>query len=226
MKKVKKKKRIRFKRVFILIVIFIIIGYIIKSLFSLPVSNIIIKGNTYLSDQEIIDLSGLSNYPSIIENSSKQIASKLEKNIYISSAKVSKNVHREVTIEISENKPLFYNLSKKKTVLMNGKDIDEMLEVPVLINYVPDTIYNDFINSMSKTEYSILKKISEIKYDPSNVDKKRFLLYMSDKNKVYVTLDKFSKVNNYNDIIEKVLVKYDDKKGTLYLDEGEYFVLN
>ena len=48
---------------------------------------------------------------------------------------------------------------------------------------------------------------------------------MSDNNKVYVTLEKFLKINYYNEIMERVLVKYQDKKGILYLDEGEYFVL-
>ena len=48
---------------------------------------------------------------------------------------------------------------------------------------------------------------------------------MADNNKVYVTLEKFLKINYYNDIMERVLAKYQNKKGTLYLDEGEYFVL-
>ena len=43
----------------------------------------------------------------------------------------------------------------------------------------------------------ILDNISEIKYDPDNVDKERFLLTMSDGNYVYITLSKCSNINNY-----------------------------
>lgn len=98
--------------------------------------------------------------------------------------------------------------------------------MPLLVNYVPDTISDKFITSLASIDKEIVEKISEIKYDPNDVDDKRFLLIMSDSNKAYVTLDKFLKINNYNEIMERVLAKYQDKIGTLYLDEGEYFVVD
>ena len=68
-------------------------------------------------------------------------------------------------------------------------------------------------------DYDIVKRISEIKYDPNEVDEGRFFLTMNDGNRVYLTLNKFTKIDNYLDIIKE----FDNKKGILYLDSGEYF---
>jgi cell division septal protein FtsQ len=69
----------------------------------------------------------------------------------------------------------------------------------------------------------IYMRISEIQYDPNEVDDKRFYLTMNDGNSVYLTLKTFEKLNNYLDILKEVISKYKDKKGILFLDEGEYF---
>ena len=44
---------------------------------------------------------------------------------------------------------------------------------------------------------------------------------MSDGNYVYLTLNKFMKINNYLEIVKT----FNNNKGILYLDSGEYFVL-
>ncbi|MBD9085093.1 cell division protein FtsQ, partial [bacterium] len=64
-----------------------------------------------------------------------------------------------------------------------------------------------------------LKRISEIKYDPNSVDEERFLFTMNDGNYVYLTLIHLEKINNYVDILKN----FENKKGILYLDSGEYF---
>lgn len=221
----RKVKRIRFKRVFLAFLILFLIIYVICKLVELPIRNIIVKGNSYLKDQQIIDIAGISNYPSILR-SSREIEKKLKKDKFIKDAKVKKTWYFEVRIKVEENLPIFYDATNSKTVLKDGTKIKEEYDVPILVNYIPDTIYKEFVNKMGEMDYSILKKISEIKYEPNTVDEERFVFYMSDKNKAYVTLNKIKKINNYNDIMKKVLLKYDTKKGTLYLDEGEYFVVN
>ena len=222
----KVKKKIRFKRVFIALIIAILIIYLVSIYLKLPINNIIIKGNIYLTDQEIIDIEDISDYPPIFEKTSRDIKKALENNIYIKEVTIKKRKNREIEINVIENKPLFYDSSKEKTILEDSSEIEETFNVPILLNYVPDTIYDKFIKSISSIDYDILKKISEITYDPNTVDEERFLLFMTDQNKVYITLETFNKINNYNDIMKNVLLKYENKKGILYLDEGEYFVVN
>ena len=124
-----------------------------------------------------------------------------------------------VYLYVDENIPLFYNKNSNKIVLKNGKEIDDKYNVAVLNNYIPDTIYNDFINSMGNVNQDILDRISEINYVPNDVDSKRFYLIMDDGNSVYLTLDDFLKINNYIEIIKTL----DNNKGTIYLDSGNYF---
>ena len=70
-----------------------------------------------------------------------------------------------------------------------------------------------------KIDKDILCQISEIKYDPNEIDKDRYYLYMNDGNSVYLTVNKFEKINKYNSILENV----GKQNGTLYLDYGDYF---
>ena len=70
-----------------------------------------------------------------------------------------------------------------------------------------------------KIDDDILCQISEVMYDPNDIDADRYYLYMNDGNSVYLTVNKFSKINKYNTILENV----GKQNGTLYLDYGDYF---
>jgi len=160
----------------------------------------------------LFDVYTFSNFSSTIEK-------RLTKNSFITDAKVSKKWFTTVTIEVKENLPLYYYVPNSKTVLSDKKEINENFSVPTVINYIPDKIYKNFIAEMNAIDYSILTRMSEIKYDPNDVDEERFLITMNDGNYVYLTLDKYSKIDKYLEIIKK----FDNKKGILYLDSGEYF---
>lgn len=217
-KKVVKKRKIKFKAILVLVLILACAFIGITILLFKPITNIYISGNRYLSDQEIIDLSGIADYPSAAKSISMVLEKRLEKNINIKSAKVKKKFTK-VYIDIEENIPLFYNTSVNKTLLYDGREVDNVLECAVLVNYIPDTIYNKFITEMKNVNIEILERISEIKYDPNDVDTERFVLLMSDGNYVYLTLSRFNKINSYVDIVKN----FNSKKGILYLDSGEYF---
>ena len=72
---------------------------------------------------------------------------------------------------------------------------------------------------MQLIDRTIINRVSEIKYDPNSVDEERFLFTMNDGNYVYLTLTSFKKINNYVDILKN----FENQKGILYLDSGEYF---
>ena len=224
-KKVVKKKRrkLRLGRVLILFLIIILIVFTIKLFLRIPIKNFYIKGNINLKDQEIIELSKLEDYPSMFKYTSKQIEKNIEKNVYVKNATVKKKKLREIHIEIEENTVLFYNSNTKKTVLLNKKEVDKELNGPILINYVPDKVYKKLKQQMSLVNISIIERISEIKYDPSNVDEERFLFTMNDGNYVYITLEKLESINNYTKISLEIINKFGKKNGTLNLDAGEYF---
>ncbi len=117
---------------------------------------------------------------------------------------------------------LFYKEIDKKYVLEDGEEVDTVpsdISPIVVINFIPDTIYSSFVEKMGEIDLEVRNKISQIKYDPSEYDDSRFMLYMVDGNYVYVTLTKFDAVNNYNEIYPTL----NGKKGILYLDSGISF---
>ena len=219
----RKKRKLKLGRILIALIILVFIVYLIKLLCRFPIKNIFVEGNNVLSDQEIIDLAKLQDYPSMFKYSSSKIEKNIEKSDYISKAKVTKKNFKQIYIKVEENIVLFYNSVDKKTVLYNGKEVKKELEGPILINYVPDKVYKKLIEQMKLIDLDIINRISEIKYDPSKVDEERFLLTMTDGNYVYITLEKIENINNYVKISLEIINKFGNKNGTLNLDAGEYF---
>lgn len=217
MKKVK--RRIKYNRILIVLLILFLIVFLSIKISTLRITNIYISGNQLLTDQEVIDIAKLSDYPKTINNPTWSIEKRLEKNILIKKAKVEKESLTIIKIEIEENKPIFYDKINEVTILDNGDKIKEKYDVPILINSVPDDLYKEFKTKISLVNDNVFKKISEIKYDPNDMDNKRFLLIMVDGNYVYLTISRFEAVNNYITIIKN----FNDKKGILYLDAGNVF---
>lgn len=222
-KQPKRKVKIKYKNIFIFLFLLGLLSYGIYFLLKLPITNIYIKGNTYLKDQEIIELLGIEDYPPISSTFSFSLDQKIKKQPLLQKIKITHKNIRELHIEVTENIPLFYNASAQKTVLKDGREIEDKISGPVLLNYVPDKKYKVFKEKMAKVSVNILHKISEIKYDPNDKDDERFLMSMNDGNYAYVTLGYFDRIDTYLDIMTQMSKKFDGKKGILYLDSGGYF---
>ena len=220
-KKLKKVRKIKIIPILITIFIIGLLVLIFYSLTFLKITNIYVKGNTYIPDQEILELAKIDNYPSYIKTSTSSIKKKLQKNPYIKKVVVKKKLFRTIEITIEEEKILFRKDENNLVVLENGKEVDDKLKynVPILLNYVPDTKYNTFLNKMTKINDSVKTEISEITYDPNTQDDDRFLLNMNDGNLVYLTLTKFKQINYYAEVLDQL----EGKKGILYLDSGNHF---
>ena len=215
----KQKRKIRYDRIIIFLIIVVLIIGCFTYLFNLKISNIYILNNSFLNDQQIIEIAEISDYPSTLQNMSFQIEKRLESNIYIKDAKVTKKGLSRVYIEVEENRPLFYYEYNKKTILLDGQETNDKFIVPAVVNYITDSYYNAFIEKMSKLDVAILNRISEIQFSPNDVDDNRFLLTMNDGNYVYVNIDTFDKMNKYISILESL----PNKNGILYLDYGNNF---
>ena len=216
---VKKKRKLKVTNLLLSFLFIILILLAIAFLTDIKINNIVIKGNTLYSDWEIIEMAQLDDYPSSLKTLSSSIEKRLLKDNYVKDVKVQRPSLTKVIINIEENLPLFYYLPAEKTILADKTEVEDNFPVPTVINYVPDKIYFKFLKAISSVDYDIVKRISEIKYDPNEVDEGRFFLTMNDGNQVYLTLNEFDKIDNYLDIIKE----FDNKKGILYLDSGEYF---
>jgi len=220
-KKLKKKVKIKIIPILIALLIIGVLSGLVYFFSLVSISNIYIKGNNYLTDQEIIENAKLENYPSFIKTSSSKIKSRVKKNPYVKNVKVIKKLPRTVVIKVEEYNILFRKEESGKIVLEDGKELDDnnKYSVPILLNYIPDTKYQSFLKQMNRINNSIKSEISEIRYYPNPQDDDRFLLHMNDGNLVYLTLTKFSQINYYEDVVDQL----QGKKGILFLDSGNHF---
>lgn len=210
-------KKFSLVKLVLVLLIMYIIGFLCYKIAISRITNIYIKNNNILTDQEVIDASGLRNYPSFILTTNYSIKNKLLKNDLVKKVKVKKGLWGKVYIDIEEYKPLF--IYEDKVILDNKNEVDLDISLPILVNKVDDDILDKLISKYESINDEIKLMISEIKYDPNDIDKERFLFTMSDGNYVYITLYKLSSIDEYL----KITSTLKDKKGILYLDSGNYF---
>lgn len=223
-KKIVKKTKIKLLPCFMVLLFFVALSFGIYYFVHLPIQNLIVEGTSYLKDDYILNLAGVRDYPSFYLISTRGIEDKLEESPYIQKAEVKREFFHVLVLDIKESKPLFINNTNKTVVFSNKEEVPvseeiDVFRIPRLINYVPDNKYRSFIKGMADIKTDILGKISDIEYQPNDYDKDRFLLYMDDGNMVYLTLTKFDMINYYNDVLSQL----ENRKGILYLDNGNHF---
>lgn len=223
-KKIVKKTKIKLLPCFMVLLFFVALSFGVYYFVHLPIQNLIVEGTSYLKDDYILNLAGVRDYPSFYLISTRNIEDKLEESPYIQKAEVKREFFHVLVLDIKESKPLFINNTNKTVVFSNKEEVSvseeiDLFRIPRLINYVPDNKYRSFIKGMADIKTDILGKISDIEYQPNDYDKDRFLLYMDDGNMVYLTLTKFDMINYYNDVLSQL----ENRKGILYLDNGNHF---
>lgn len=223
MKKNKKKKKLNIIKLLVFILIFYIIIYSIYSLLNMKIRNIVIKGNTYLKDYEIIEQANIKEYPPMLTLNKNKTINKLKELDLISDATIKKSFDFTLTIEVVEKKIILeYD---NNYYLSDGSKIKgSYLGTPTLVNYVPEGTLKKFLNEMGKLDYDIINSISEIEYSPTKnsdgniTDEDIFIFKMNDGMIVYISTDKIDIMNKY----QKIYASLGDKKGILHLDKGNY----
>ena len=219
-KKVRKKLNKKALLVIILTLYLIIMAF--YYFLTLPIKNIIVTGNNLVSDTTIINAAGISDYPHIFRTSTKKMTDNIQNLDFIASVEIKKSITGTVTINVTEEKVLFYNVLNSSFVLASGKEVKQeeapILGLPTLVNYVPSDIYEELITSMSNIDFDIISLISEIEYSPDikedvTINDSRFILRMNDGNYVYIDIVNFANLNKY-----KIIYSSLDKKGILHLD--------
>ena len=227
----KRKKKVHLNKGRFAIVIAVLLFGIISFfyLFNLRIMQIEITGTNLLTDNEIIEIAGIKNYPKLFSISSFTLKNKIKKLDLVNNVKVTKNLYGKLSIKIDEARVLFYNKNNDKIILSNEKEIDfsqKYLGIPTLLNYVPSDIYKDLIKGLNYIDEDVLRLISEIEYSPSKtldgevIDDNRFMLRMNDTNVVYMNTVNIKKLNRYMEITSTIIATNAEKHGVLYLDSS------
>ena len=223
----KKKKRLNIKRLIVFLLFIYLIIYGVQKLTSEPIKNIIITGNYYVSDNEIITAAGIKNYPAMMSLNITKIKKQILENPLISEVEIKRNLLFQLEINIKELKVICLDRTNNVLLLEDGSKVpnnNEYVGIPTLINYTKEEVLKDFLKGMAELDYGTISGISEIEYAPSMssdekvVDDTRFLLKMNDGNSVYINIYKLNNLKYY----QKIYASLGDKTGILHLDSGSY----
>ncbi len=215
-----KKRKLNIKKILIFLLVLYLVGSFFYYILKFPIKNIYVENNNYLTDQEVIDIAGIRNYPSFILTTNFKIRSKLLKNNLIEKGSIKRKINGTTILNIKEYKPLFYDQNINKIILSSGKSTNLNYSVPILNNTMPKEVYEKLIKAINLVENDVFLKISEIEYAPKDHDNERFLIKTTDKIKIYINIRKFEDINFYNELLSNL----DGKVGTWNLDYGNFFV--
>lgn len=222
-----KKKKLKL-RVKVIVKILLFLSIIILSAFyvlNLPIKNIYITGNEVVKDITIIKSAKIENYPKIYKLKLNKLKSQIKTIPLIEDVKIKRNLFGKITIDVTESKVLFYYEYNNKMITSEGKSIENdnsYLGFPTLINFTPDTIFNELYKGLNKIDYNIIKMINEIEYTPYKdasgkvIDETRFTLRMNDNNAVIIDTVNIKRLNDY--IMIYTSLNMDVEKGILHLD--------
>lgn len=197
-----RKKKLKIFRVFLLLILLSILVLLFLFLSKIKVQGYYISGNNYYSDQEILNMTGLDKYPSYLLTTSYSVNSRIKNDKLIKNIKIKKTIDGKFKVIVIENKILFYDSNKNKSVITDKSLVDYYYKYsPVLVNEINNKkVYEKFIKKFNTINEDVFFNISEIKYEPNDIDKERFLFSMNDGNYVYVTMSKFNLIDNYLEI--------------------------
>lgn len=223
-----KKKRLNIARTLVLVLLIYILVCVGIYIYQEPVRHYEIKGNTHLSDMDIIRYLSLEDYPSFVSINTKHLKKSLEDNVLIKSAQVKYSWNFSIIIEIEENSPTFVYKIENKICLSDGTLIDynslDAVGIPILLNTTPEEQMKVLAKNLSSLDAGILYMVNDIEYKPSYnsnnqiIDDYRFLLSMNDKNMVFVNAKKLKSMNKYLEVIATNKIT---SSGTFFLDGTE-----
>ncbi len=224
--KKKTKKKLNFKRTLVFILFLYIVGFSIYLLVNQKIKHIEINGNNLVKDSEILRVSKLKDYPSMLRYSSRSIKKNIQSIELIDTVKVKKWFGSKVIIDIKENKVLFYYKDTDKIVLSNGNIIKNnynLLGIPILISDLKGDVFNDLVKYYKVLNDNIIYEINSIEYFPLKdengniIGDKRFKIIMNDTNTIIVNTKTISVLNKYNDIYASL----GGRVGTINIDSDE-----
>lgn len=223
-----KKKRLNIARALVLVLFIYIIVCVGIYIYQEPVRHYEIKGNSRLTDIDIIRNLSLEDYPSFVSINNKALKKKLEDNVLIKKATIKYGWNFSLIIEIEENNPIFVYKMENKICLSDGtlidNDADLAVGIPILLNTTPEEQMRELAKNLSDLDEGILYLVNDIEYKPSYnsnnqiIDDYRFLLSMNDKNMVYVNAKKLKSMNKYLEVIATNKIT---SSGTFFLDGTE-----
>jgi len=119
-KKKKKKHVLKIKNIIIILLILLALVGLFYYAITMPIKNVYIKGNTMVSDEEIMIISKLDQYPSFLLTKKRELQNLIIKNEYINKVKITKKIGNIIEVNITEYQVIAVT-TEDKIILSNGR---------------------------------------------------------------------------------------------------------
>ncbi|GIO21879.1 cell division protein FtsQ/DivIB [Oceanobacillus sp. J11TS1] len=227
LKQARKKKANR-RLIFYLSIFFLLIAIIVylQSPWS-EIRSIEVSGNVFLTDEYIIDASGLKEGSNIWSMNKSSVVEQIEKDSVIEKASISRDFPRTVHIDVEEKSVLGYVkegkdnypvLSDGQIIQKNAKDFTS--NAPLMIGFNEEQL-TELTAEMMDIRPSIFNMISEIEWNDSDQEEMHITLYMSDGFLVKGKAEQiFDKLDYYPSIVSQLDA---EDSGIIHIGVGVYF---
>lgn len=229
--RIQRKQRSNRRLIFYLSFFFLLLLTVIY--FQSPLSDvkeIQIEGNRYVSDEKIINVSGLNERTSFFGVNKQLIEVELTSLSEINKVNIERIFPNTVKITIKEYSRVAYLVvdGNNYPILESGQILDEEgsikrfpTDAPLLIGWSSDEELAEMAAELSNLPESIIHRISEIYFTPVDEDPLRITLYMNDGFEVSSTIRHFSqKIAAYPAIVDELDPNI---KGIIHMKMNPYF---
>ncbi len=214
-------------QMFLLAIVSGLVVFLLFYLFS-PASHIYhvsIEGNYYLSDEDIISVSGINENASIFLNIPFLKNKKLEKDPFIKKAEVSYIENNVVVIKVVENKALAYMYDNGSIVILMEDDSRVPLtsdrqyllaKLPLIEGYTDEQLQL-IEKGFKQIDKEVINEISEIHRYSFSYDENMMEVIMRDGNYVFISWSGLGMLDDYYSIVSGLNIRDDNR--CLFFDE-------
>lgn len=226
-KQIKKDFRKKKRKIFLLACLF---GFLSAFLIyfvsdASKIKGIEVEGNHWLSDDKIIELSGLSENSNSLLIFDLLIQKNLSKEPLITSSSVSLSNQGIVTIEVKEKELIGYRyLDKPEMITKDGTLIEMSNEYASFLSRIPlitgfydedGALIQKLAKAFSEVDQKKVEQIAEIHQVTYSYDEYGIQCIMQDGNEIYGSFYSMEMLNSYNEVVSALK----GKKSCIYIDE-------
>jgi cell division protein FtsQ len=227
-----RKQKANKRLIFYISLFFLLIAFIVYSQSPLSnLQNVSITGNTYLSDEIIHKQIELNKQMNFWEIETDVVKEKLLVFEQIENVEVDKSWYNTITITIEEHRHIAYLQIDGQyfPIIENGNVLEALeenewpVDAPILVNWQKGEKLHALASQLIKMEQQISSRISEIHYNPSDIDPWRILLFMNDGYEVTATVSNLAdNIAVYPSILKELKME-GYPEGIIHLEVGSYF---
>src|SRR5690625_3275808 len=230
--KLKERRKRRANRRFftyltIILLLIVVIVYLQSPLSHLK--SIEVMNNLNVDDSEIIQLSQLTTDQSYWNININETIDHIKQHPEIDDVQIQRKWYNRLIVEVSELSRVGYvnNGSNYYPILENGNILDSFPlefpkgDAPILYEFIDEAILVELTTQLAQLEDPIVSLISEIFWEPIELNQYRIRLFMTDGQEVIASIRNFKdKMSIYPSIASQLDPM---SAGILYIDVGAYF---